>query len=120
VAGFLGVGAVQAQQATLANGAPKLEPIVSLDLSDVGLDGTAAAQRVTIAPLTVTASHTHTGRTSIIIMLQGSIVDVRGTAKKEYTVGDVFTVPEGTTHYAENHGTMPAVYVEINTTKKRP
>jgi mannose-6-phosphate isomerase-like protein (cupin superfamily) len=39
--------------------------------------------------------------------------------KHEYKVGDVIQVSEGTTHHAENYGTVPAVYIEINTTAKK-
>jgi mannose-6-phosphate isomerase-like protein (cupin superfamily) len=41
---------------------------------------------------------------------------VRGSVKREYKTGDVIQVSEGTTHHAENYGTIPAVYIEINTT----
>ena len=39
--------------------------------------------------------------------------------KHEYKPGDVVKVSEGTTHHAENYGTTPVVYVEINTTAKK-
>ena len=108
-----------AQGNTLATGQPKVEVLVTTELSEVGLSGTNVAQRVTIPPGTKMADHTHTGRTSLLIMVQGALTEVRGTTKHEYKPGDVIKVSEGTTHHAENYGTVPAVYIEINTTAKK-
>ena len=57
-----------AQERTLATGQPKVAVLVTTELSEVGLSGTNVAQRVTIAPGTRMADHTHTGRTSLLIM----------------------------------------------------
>ena len=108
-----------AQEKTLATGQPKVEVLVTTELSEVGLSGTNVAQRVTIPAGTKMADHTHTGRTSLLIMVQGALTEVRGTTKHEYKPGDVIKVSEGTTHHAENYGTVPAVYIEINTTAKK-
>jgi quercetin dioxygenase-like cupin family protein len=108
-----------AQDRTLATGQPKVEVLVTTELSEVGLSGTNVAQRVTIAPGTKMADHTHTGRTSLLIMVQGALTEVRGSIKNEYKPGDVIKVSEGTTHHAENYGTVPAVYIEINTTARK-
>ena len=108
-----------AQDKTLTTGQPKVEVLVTTELSEVGLSGTNVAQRVTIPPGTKMADHTHTGRTSLLIMVQGALTEVRGTTKHEYKLGDVIQVSEGTTHHAENYGTVPAVYIEINTTAKK-
>jgi mannose-6-phosphate isomerase-like protein (cupin superfamily) len=59
------------------------------------------------------------GRSSDGIMVQGTVTEVRGHAKHEHKSGDVIQVSEGTTHHAENYRTVPAVYVEINTTAKK-
>jgi len=108
-----------AQEKPLVTGQPKVEVLVTTQLSEVGLSGTNVAQRVTIPPGTQMADHTHSGRTSLLIMVQGALTEVRGSAKHEYKTGDVIQVSEGTTHHAENHGTIPAVYIEINTTAKK-
>jgi uncharacterized cupin superfamily protein len=52
-------------------------------------------------------------------MIQGTLTEVRGSVRHEYKSGDVIKVSEGTTHHAENSGTTPAVYIEINTTAKK-
>lgn len=108
-----------AQDRPLDDGQYKVEPLVTADLSEVGLAGTSAAQRVTLAALSKTADHTHTGRTSLLIMIQGTLTEVRGSARHEYKPGDVVQVSEGITHHAENYGSVPVVYIEINTTAKR-
>ena len=116
---LIGATSLAAQEKTLTTGQPKVEVLVTTELSEVGLSGTNVAQRVTIPPGTKMADHTHTGRTSLLIMVQGALTEVRGTTKHEYKPGDVIKVSEGTTHHAENYGTVPAVYIEINTTAKK-
>ena len=110
---------VLAQDKPLAVGQPKVEVLVTADLAEVGLAGTSVAQRVTIAPGVRMADHTHSGRTSLLVMLQGALTEVRGATRHEYKAGDVIQVSEGVTHHAENYGMVPAVYIEINTTAKR-
>jgi quercetin dioxygenase-like cupin family protein len=116
---LVGATSLAAQEKTLTTGQPKVEVLVTTELSEVGLSGTNVAQRVTVPPGTKMADHTHTGRTSLLIMVQGALTEVRGTTKHEYKPGDVIKVSEGTTHHAENYGTVPAVYIEINTTAKK-
>jgi quercetin dioxygenase-like cupin family protein len=116
---LVGSTPLAAQDNTLTIGQPKVEVLVTTELSEVGLSGTSVAQRVTIPAGTKMADHTHTGRTSLLIMVQGALTEVRGTARHEYKPGDVIKVSEGTTHHAENYGTVPAVYIEINTTAKK-
>ena len=111
--------ALQAQTAGLTSGRMQSEPQATVDLAEVGLAGTIATVRLTLAPGIMTADHTHTGRTSIFVMVQGVLTDVRGANKREYRAGDVVTVAEGVTHHAENHGTVPVVYVELNATVKK-
>lgn len=115
----VGIGAARAQDTPLVSGRSTTEPQAKVDLAEVGLAGSIGAVRVTIAPRIMTADHTHTGRTSIFVVVQGSLTDVRGSARREYHAGDVVTVAEGVTHHAENHGTVPVVYVELNATAKK-
>lgn len=117
-----GYASLCAQDAQLAKAPAKIETVLRVDLAaeeGAALAGIESAMRVTVQPRTITPDHTHTQRTSIVIMLEGTLTDVRGDAKKEYKLGDVFTVPEGTTHHAENYGTVPVVYIEINTSPKK-
>jgi mannose-6-phosphate isomerase-like protein (cupin superfamily) len=116
---LVGVVATGAQDTPLVSGQSKAEPQATVDLAEVGLAGTIGAVRVTIGPGIMTADHTHTGRTSIFVIVQGSLTDVRGSARREYRAGDVVTVAEGVTHHAENHGAVPVVYVELNATANK-
>jgi len=115
----LATAGLRPQDNGLVVGQPKVEVLVTTDLAEVGLAGTSVAQRVTIAPGTRMGDHTHAGRTSLLVMIQGALTEVRGGARREYKAGDVVQVSEGVTHHAENYGTVPAVYIEINTTAKK-
>lgn len=119
VLGCFSSSGLVAQDKPLATAQPKVEVLVTTQLSEVGLSGTNVAQRVTIGPGTKMADHTHTGRTSLLIMTQGALTEFRGATKHEYRAGDVVQVSEGTTHHVENYGTVPAIYIEINTTAKK-
>jgi quercetin dioxygenase-like cupin family protein len=119
VLAWCGSARLVAQDKPLVTGQPKVEVLVTTQLSEVGLAGTNVAQRVTIAPGTKMADHTHTGRTSLLIMVQGALTEFRGSVKHDYKTGDVVQVSEGATHHVENYGTIPAVYIEINTTAKK-
>jgi quercetin dioxygenase-like cupin family protein len=114
-----GTSGLSAQDKPLTTAQPKVEVLVTTQLSEVGLSGTNVAQRVTIGAGTKMADHTHTGRTSLLIMTQGALTEFRGTVKHEYKAGDVIQVSEGTTHHVENYGTVPAIYIEINTTANK-
>jgi len=116
------VVSLRAQEPALAKAPAKIETVLRVDLAaeeGPALAGVESAMRVTVQPRTTAADHTHTQRTSIVIMLEGTLTDVRGDAKKDYKAGDVFTIPEGTTHHVENSGTVPVVYIEIKTSPKK-
>jgi quercetin dioxygenase-like cupin family protein len=117
--GSLASRSLGAQDNALTAGQPKVEVLTTTDLKEVGLAGQAVAQRVTIGPRSKMTDHTHSGRTSLLIMVQGALTEVRGTTKHEYKTGDVIQVSEGVTHHAENYATTPAVYIEINMTAKK-
>lgn len=119
VAALVGAGAAYAQNGSLTKGRLQAEPQATVDLAEVGLAGSIAAVRLTLAPGIMTDDHTHMGRTSIFVMVQGVLTDVRGASRTEYRAGDVVTVAEGVTHHAENHGTVPVVYVEMNATARK-
>jgi quercetin dioxygenase-like cupin family protein len=119
LAAILAAAGLQAQAGQLVAGQLQSEPQATVDLAEVGLAGNISATRLTLAPGITTKDHTHMGRTSIFVMVQGVLTDVRGGSKHEYKAGDVVTVAEGVTHHAENHGTVPVVYVEINATARK-
>lgn len=116
----LWLGPARAQETPLVPGPSKVERLVAVDLAEVGLAGQSTAGRVTVGPGIITDDHTHTGRTSIVVVVEGTLTDVRGAVKKQYRPGDVIAVAEGVTHHVENYGAIPIVYIEVNTTAKKP
>lgn len=109
-----------AQEKALVVSRPKIETKVTADLADVGLAGQSTALLVTIAPGIMTEDHVHAGRNSLLVVVQGTLTEVRAGAKRVFKPGDVLNVAEGVTHHAENYGSEPLVYVEVNTTAKKP
>ena len=114
-------GFVYAQQKPADPNRPTSEQVAKVDLAEVGLTGGAAsATRFTYAPGKAMPPHTHTGRTSIIVIVAGQLTERRGETVRVLKAGDVATVAEGATHANENAGTDPLIYVEINITGTKP
>jgi quercetin dioxygenase-like cupin family protein len=100
---------------------PSSEVVAKVSLSEVGLPaGAASATRFVYLPGKSMAPHTHTGRTSIITVVQGHLTEHRGSAVHVYGPGDVIAVAEGTTHANENAGPDALIYVEVNITGTLP
>jgi quercetin dioxygenase-like cupin family protein len=92
-----------------------VEPVCKVDLKgELQVEANISCYRVTMSPGGVSPEHTHTGRSSIIAMVQGRMTEYRGSVAKEYGPGDVVVVPAGATHRAENNGTTPVIYIETN------
>ena len=112
--------AILAQQPPDPN-RPASEVVAKVSLAEVGLPaGAASATRFVYAPGKAMAPHTHTGRTSIITVVQGHLTEHRGDVVHVYKAGDVITVAEGTTHANENAGPDTLIYVEVNITGTVP
>jgi quercetin dioxygenase-like cupin family protein len=110
-----------AQQKPVDPNRPLSENVAKVNLAEVGLNGGAASvTRFTYAPGKAMPPHTHTGRTSIIVIVQGQLTERRGETVRVLKAGDVATVSEGATHANENAGSDPLVYVEINITGPKP
>lgn len=118
---FLGASyVISAQQQPAAN-RPSSEVVAKVNLAEVGLTaGAASATRFVYAPGRAMAPHTHTGRTSIITVVQGHLTEHRGTEVHVYGPGDVISVAEGMTHANENAGPDTLIYVEVNITGTVP
>lgn len=120
IAAVLGVSRSWAQQPVDPN-RPTSEVVAKVNLAEVGLPaGAASATRFLYAPGKAMAPHTHTGRTSIITVVQGQLTEHRGSAVHVYKAGDVITVAEGVTHANENAGPDNLIYVEVNITGTVP
>jgi quercetin dioxygenase-like cupin family protein len=96
------------------SGDRKVENVVATALSEIGLPGRVSAQRVTMAPGAVRGDHSHEGRMALQVILEGIVTEYRGDQTFIRSAGEVVTIPAGSTHSAENKGTAPAIYVEIN------
>src|SRR5438128_377405 len=66
---------------------------------------------VTLEPGGVLAVHDHKDRPNTDYVLQGAIVDHRGSEAKEYRAGTAFYEDKDTVHWVENKGTTPAVII---------
>ena len=117
----LGAGHVILAQQAPDPSRPTSEVVAKVSLAEVGLPaGAASATRFLYAPGKAMAPHTHTGRTSIITVVQGHLTEHRGSAVHVYGPGDVISVAEGMTHANENAGPDPLIYVEVNITGTVP
>jgi quercetin dioxygenase-like cupin family protein len=108
-------------QTPAASGRPASETVAKVNLAEVGLPaGAASVTRFVYGPGKVMTPHTHTGRTSIIVIVQGQLTEHRGSVVNVYKAGDVVTVAEGATHANENAGPGDLIYVEVNITGTVP
>lgn len=106
-----------AEQQKPAPPRPTSESVAKVNLAEVGLPaGAASATRFVYAPGMAMTPHTHTGRTSIIVVVQGHLTEHRGDVVHVYGPGDVITVAEGATHANSNAGPETLIYVEVNIT----
>ena len=118
---LLFIGGGYAMAARQAAPRPTSEQMGKVSLGEVGLAaGNASVTKFTYAPGMAMTPHTHTGRTSIITVVQGSLTESRGETKRVYGPGSVIMVSEGTTHANENAGPETLVYVEVNITGTLP
>ena len=82
--------------------------------SDIGLPGYTNAVKTTIEPGKKSAPHSHAGRISVQVILEGTAIEHRGDQVLTHNTGEVYSVPEGSMHWFENTGTVPMTYVEVN------
>ena len=98
---------------------PTSEQVGKVSLGEVGLAaGNASVTKFTYTPGMAMTPHTHTGRTSIITVVQGNLTESRGETKRVYGPGSVVIVYEGTTRQRERG--PETVYVEVNITGTVP
>ena len=118
-AGGLAVG--QAQTPTQSKGLSNI-PLWSLDLSDEmdSVKGRPLRMRkVTLLPGGVIGLHTHKDRPAVSYLLQGEMVyHPQGKPEQVLKVGQGFAEGKDTTHWAENRGTVPAVWIAVDIPKE--
>jgi quercetin dioxygenase-like cupin family protein len=84
-----------------------------------GMGGRQLRMRmVTIEPGGVFAIHNHKDRPGTVYILQGKITEHRGDVAKEYGPGEFWSENKETTHWLENKGTTPAVFIPVDVFKQ--
>jgi quercetin dioxygenase-like cupin family protein len=118
VALVAGVQSGSAQQAApTENKGLSIKPLVAVDLGPqfAAMAGRELRMRVvTLEPGGVLAVHEHKDRPATDYVVQGAIVDHRGSEAKEYRAGMGLFEDKDTVHWVENKGTIPAVIVSAD------
>ena len=100
----------------------KIVPVAVVDLGPEipGMQGRQLRLRmVTFEPGGVIGVHDHKDRPALDYVLQGTVVDHRGSEAKEYHAGGSFTEALGVTHWVENKGKTPAVVIAVDIFKQQ-
>jgi quercetin dioxygenase-like cupin family protein len=100
-----GIGAVTAQAQN---------DRVQVMMSEIGLPGYVNTIKATVQPGQKSNPHSHAGRISIQIILEGTAIEHRNDQVLTHNTGEFYYVPEGSSHWLENKGTVPMSYVEVN------
>lgn len=117
-----GFGSANGQQAapTETKGVTQKQ-LAAVDLGPEieGMGGRQLRMRmVTIEPGGVFAVHNHKDRPGTVYILQGKITETRGGVAKEHGPGEFWSEGKDTTHWLENKGTTPAVFIPVDIFKQ--
>jgi quercetin dioxygenase-like cupin family protein len=97
-------------------------PLKSLDLSaeiDTVRGRPLRMRKITLAPGGVIALHTHKDRPAVSYMLEGEVTyHQEGRPDSVVRQGDGIAEGKDTTHWAENRGTVPAVWIAVDIPKE--
>lgn len=115
----VGLGTAVSQQAPPTENKGLKAPVVaSLDLGPEidGMQGRQLRMRLlTLEPGGVIAVHPHKDRPTVVRVLQGTLTELReGGYVKEYREGDSWAEGKTTTHWSENRGTKPVVFIVVD------
>jgi quercetin dioxygenase-like cupin family protein len=113
-----GFAAGQRRQPPPANVGQSEEALRSLDLTGE-LDSTKGRplrmRKITLQPGGALALHNHVDRPAVTYMLQGQMTyHQEGKPDVVANAGDGFAEGRATTHWGENTGTVPAVWVAVD------
>jgi quercetin dioxygenase-like cupin family protein len=114
--------AVGQAKAPTENKGISAEPLRSLDLTDEidSLKGRPLRMRkITLQPGGVIGLHSHQDRPAVSYFLQGEVT-YHAEGKPDVVIGPGQGFAEGkaTTHWAENRGTVPAVWIAVDIPKE--
>jgi quercetin dioxygenase-like cupin family protein len=121
LAAFAGGYAIGQAQPPSGNKGLSADPLQSLDLSEE-VDSVKGRplrmRRITLQPGGVIGLHTHKDRPAVSYFLQGEVT-YHQEGKPDVVVGPGQGFAEGktTTHWAENRGTMAAVWIAVDIPK---
>jgi quercetin dioxygenase-like cupin family protein len=113
-----GFAAGQRRQPPPANVGQSDEPLRSLDLTGEldSIKGRPLRMRkITLQPGGAQALHNHVDRPAVTYMLQGQMTyHQEGKPDVVANAGDGFAEGRATTHWGENTGTVPAVWIAVD------
>jgi len=115
-----GFAAGQAGAPTQSKGVSGVE-LRSIDLTDE-IDSTAKRplrlRKITVEPGGVLGLHSHKDRPAVNYFLQGSLTyHQEGRPDVVMSAGEGIAEGKATTHWAENRGTVPAVFIAVDIPK---
>jgi len=85
-----------------------------------GMEGRQLRMRkFTLEPGGVIAVHPHKDRPSAVYLLQGNLTELRPDGKViEHQEGEAWAEGKATTHWAENRGTKPVIFISVDIFKQ--
>lgn len=102
----------------------KIEPPTILDLGTIvdSIPGRQLNMRLfTVEPGGVLGMHNHANSPGVARILQGTMtIHAEDGATKEYKAGETFSVGKDDTHWEENRGTTPLVFIFSAIQKRAP
>jgi quercetin dioxygenase-like cupin family protein len=121
--GFVAGFALGQAGAPVENKGQSATPLQALDLSEE-IDSTKARplrlRKITLQPGGVLGIHSHKDRPAVSYFLQGEVT-YHQAGKPDVVVhpGEGFAEGKATTHWAENRGAMPAVWIACDIPKEQ-
>lgn len=113
-AGFA-IGQAQVPTKTVGQSEEALRSMNLADEMDSVQGRPLRMRKLTVAPGGVLGLHNHVGRPAVGYFLQGEMTyHVAGKPDTVLHPGDSFAEGKATTHWAENRGTVPAVWIAVD------
>lgn len=113
-AGFA-IGQSQVPTKTVGQSEEALRTINLADEMDSVQGRPLRMRKITLAPGGVLGLHNHVGRPAVGYVLQGETTyHVEGKPDVTLRPGDTFAEGKATTHWAENRGTVPSVWIAVD------
>ena len=109
------------QAAPTENKGVTVKPLNALNLASElpGMAGRQLRMRmITVEPNGVLALHDHVERPALDYVVQGTVIDHRGSEMKEYGAGTSISENTKVVHWVENKGTTPAVVIAVDIFKQ--